>query len=256
VATKRVSPSSAPDNQPPSKANRAFAVRRSAIQGRGAFATRDIEKGERLVEYVGERISREEGDLRYDDDAMDRPHTFLFTLDDDTAIDGAVRGNDSRFINHSCGPNCESVIEDAHIYIDAIKRIPAGAELTYDYHLVRPGRFLAAWRTRYECRCGSRNCRGMLLELPKKRATKAAAKKSGAKKSGAKKSGAKKSAKQATARKSGVKAAATRKSGAKTSPAKKSSVNASAAKKSGAKQAAGTKGRARAAAGKRVAGKR
>jgi uncharacterized protein len=237
VATKRRSTTSASavpaDQAPPSKANRAFAVRRSAIQGRGAFATRDIEKGERLVEYIGERITREEGDLRYDDDATDRPHTFLFTLDDDTAIDGAVRGNDSRYINHSCGPNCESVIENGHIYIDAIKRIAAGAELTYDYHLVRPGRFQAEWRTRYECRCGSRNCRGMLLELPKKRTTakKTGAKKAAPKKAAAKKSASKKSASKNTSpKKSTAKKSTAQKSGAKKRAVKKSSVKKRAAR--------------------------
>ena len=247
MATKRISPSSAPSASdvqlPPSKANRAFAVRRSAIQGRGAFATRDIEKGERLVEYIGERISREDGDLRYDDDATERPHTFLFTLDDDTAIDGAVRGNDSRFINHSCGPNCESVIEDGHIYIEAIKNIPDGTELTYDYHLVRPGRFKAEWRTRYACRCGSPRCRGMLLELPP--AQKKAAKKATGKKATAKKATAKKAtAKKATAKKSAPKKSAAGKSGARASGAKKAGATKRGAKspaKAPAKRARATR---------------
>ena len=226
-------------------------MRRSAIQGRGAFATRDIEKGERLVEYVGEKISREEGDQRYDDDAMDRPHTFLFTLDDESAIDGAVRGNDSRFINHSCGPNCESVIEDGHIYIESIKRIPSGAELTYDYHLVRPGRFQAEWRERYACRCGSRNCRGMLLELPKKRASKTTAKK-GAKKAVAKKAVVKKS----TAKKSTAKKSTARKSTAKQATAKRSTPTRATAKKSGAKQAVAKQAVAKKAVAKKATSKK
>jgi uncharacterized protein len=238
VATKRSPSASTPSTSSaaPSRANRAFAVRRSAIQGRGAFATRDIEKGERLVEYVGERITREEGDLRYDDDAMDRPHTFLFTLDDEMAIDGNVRGNDSRYINHSCGPNCESVIEDGHIYIDAIKRIAAGTELTYDYHLVRPGRFQADWRRRYACHCGSRNCRGMLLELPKTRAKKSAAvagRKATGKKSTARKSTARKAtAKKATAKEATAKRPIAKKAVAKKATARKTVTGKSAAKTS------------------------
>src|SRR5438132_7236084 len=84
-------------------------VKESPIQGVGVFATRAIAKGERILEYVGERISHEEADARYDDAAMARHHTFLFTVDEDTCIDGAVGGNESRLINHSCAPNAYSL---------------------------------------------------------------------------------------------------------------------------------------------------
>ena len=88
-----------------------FVVRRSGIQGKGGFALRDIRKGERVAEYVGERISWKEADERYDDDKMGRHHTFLFSVTKRTVIDAAFGGNDSRFINHSCDPNCEAVDE-------------------------------------------------------------------------------------------------------------------------------------------------
>src|SRR5476651_1856609 len=74
----------------------------SAIQGRGAFAARPIRKGTRIVEYTGQRISWRTADKRYDDDKMGRHHTFLFTVDDKTCIDGARGGNEARFLNHSC----------------------------------------------------------------------------------------------------------------------------------------------------------
>src|SRR6476620_1702007 len=95
------------------QANKYFELRRSGIQGKGAFATRPIKRGTRIIEYTGERISPEEADRRYDDAAMD--------------------GNDARFINHSCAPNCEAVDERKRIYIEAIRDIVPGEELTYDY---------------------------------------------------------------------------------------------------------------------------
>src|SRR5687768_5173678 len=110
-----------------------FEIRLSAIQGRGAFATRRIRKGERIIEYTGERISNAEADKRYDDERMRRHHTYLFTLTQRTVVDGGAGGNESRLINHSCDPNCEAIIEDGRIWIDAVRTIPKGRELTYDY---------------------------------------------------------------------------------------------------------------------------
>jgi hypothetical protein len=140
-----------------------FEVRNSKIQGRGGFAVRKIPAGTRIVEYRGERIPHEVGWERYDDDSMERHHTFLFTLDDDTLVDAGVRGNNARFINHSCDPNCSTIIEDGHIYIDAIEDIPRGAELTYDYKLTREGRYQKAWDALYACKCGAEKCRGTML---------------------------------------------------------------------------------------------
>ena len=119
---------------------RPFIVRRSDIHGRGAFATEWIDKGTRLIEYTGERISEEEADARYDDEDDSRPHhTFLFSLDD---------GNAARWINHSCEPNCEAVIEDDRIFIDAIRDIAPGEELFYDYAFVLDERHTAAVKAR------------------------------------------------------------------------------------------------------------
>jgi uncharacterized protein len=146
-------------------------LRPSSIQGLGAFAFRPIAKGTRIVEYLGERITPEEADERYDDDAVERPHTFLFTVNKKTVIDAARQGNEARFINHSCEPNCEAVVEDGRVFIDAIRNISAGAELTYDYHLERPGRYRTEWKERYACHCGASCCRGTLLQ-PRRRIRK------------------------------------------------------------------------------------
>src|SRR3954463_9017422 len=89
-----------------SPANKWLVLRRSRIHGRGVYARTDIPKGTRLIEYTGEHISNAEADSRYDDEAMRRHHPFLFILNSRTCVDAAVGGNISRYINHSCDPNC------------------------------------------------------------------------------------------------------------------------------------------------------
>ena len=146
-----------------------FELRKSDIQGRGAFATRRIRKGTRIIEYIGEKITSEEGDERYDDSAMGRHHTFLFSLDNGYVIDAAVGGNEARFINHSCDPNCEAIIEKGHIYIDALRTIHPGEELAYDYAYERSDDHTEEDEALYKCRCGAENCRGTILAPPKRK---------------------------------------------------------------------------------------
>lgn len=186
------STSKKPATSPSSSAARPlpFELRQSPIQGRGAFATRPIRKGTRIIEYAGERITQDEADQRYDDEAMERHHTFLFTLDEKTVIDAAVDGNEARFINHSCDPNCQALIEDDRIFIYALKDISPGEELCYDYAYERAEGMDEESEELYVCRCGAKNCRGTILAPPKPpkpakaksakkaRKTKAAAKRS------------------------------------------------------------------------------
>lgn len=154
------------------KAPPIFAVRRSRIHGSGVYATRTIRKGTRIVEYLGDRISHEEADDRYAAKGQDDGHTFLFVVNDEVVIDAGVDGNDARFINHSCDPNCETVIEGGRVFIEALRDIEPGAELGYEYGLT--------WETtddpdelaNYGCRCGAATCRGTMLDpvpLDKKR---------------------------------------------------------------------------------------
>lgn len=151
-----------------------FKVRTSPIQGKGAFAVRCIRKGTRIIEYTGERIPNEEADERYDDDSMDRHHTFLFSVDKKICIDATVIGSDARFINHSCDPNCEAVNDDGRIFIEAIRTIQPGEELAYDYSFEHDGRITKALREQYACHCGAENCRGTILKVPKKKKKKRA----------------------------------------------------------------------------------
>lgn len=142
---------------------RTFVLRRSPLHGRGAFAVAPIRKGTRIVEYTGERISHAEADRRYDDDAMEQHHTLLMTVDRRWVIDAAVGGNEARFINHSCDPNCEIVVHRGRVFIDALVDIEPGEELTYDYAYEWEDGDDAVAATRYPCRCGAPNCRGTIL---------------------------------------------------------------------------------------------
>lgn len=148
-----------------------FELRTSPIAGTGAFAIQPIPKGTRLIEYTGEKISHEEADKRYDDEKSATSHVVLFTLDRNTVVDAGVGGNEARFFNHSCAPNCESEVENGHIWLDTIRDVAPGEELTYDYALTRETEDDEAEEARYPCHCGAPGCRGTLLEprKPKKK---------------------------------------------------------------------------------------
>jgi SET domain-containing protein len=142
-------------------------LRTSKIHGRGVYARKDIPKDTRLIEYTGERINNAEADRRYDDESMAKHHTFLFILNSRSCIDAAVGGNISRFINHSCDPNCVAWIEGQHIWIDALRDIKEGEELAYDYEYdFLPG-YTVDDLDFYRCRCGSPKCRGTIVDVPK-----------------------------------------------------------------------------------------
>jgi uncharacterized protein len=149
-------------------------VRRSWIQGRGVFARRDIASGTRLVEYTGARISHDEADRRHPDDDDDgNHHTFLFAVDDRLVIDATTGGNESRFINHSCDPNCEIVIARRRVFVDALRDIVKGEEILYDYWYMSDETYtLEDLRKIYPCRCGSPTCRGTLARPPRRRPAK------------------------------------------------------------------------------------
>jgi SET domain-containing protein len=143
-------------------ADRPFEVRASSNQGLGAFATRLIPAGTRLIEYAGERLTAAQADARYPEDGT-RHHTFLFAIDDDVVIDAAVDGNDARFINHSCDPNCDAVVDEQRIWIETIRDVFPGEELAYDYAYELEERHTPAAKKRYPCACGAATCRRTIL---------------------------------------------------------------------------------------------
>jgi hypothetical protein len=169
------------DEQVATTKGQPFELRKSGIQGRGAFATRLIRRGQRIIEYTGAHIDNDEADRRYDDEKMKRHHTFLFIVDDKEIIDGAVNGNDAQFINHSCDPNAEAVIEGKRIFIYALRTIRPGEEIAYDYQYERTDEHTEEDEKFYKCLCGSPKCRGSILAPPKKK-RKASRKKSAGRK--------------------------------------------------------------------------
>ena len=140
-----------------------FEIRDSPIQGRGAFATHRIPAGTRLVEYAGERLTPTAAEARYPDVAGERHHTFLFAIDASVVIDAAVDGNDARWINHSCDPNCDAVVDDGRIWIETVRDVHPGEELAYDYAFTLTERHTPAAKRRYPCHCGAPCCRGTML---------------------------------------------------------------------------------------------
>lgn len=149
---------------------RRVAVRKSGIHGRGVFALRDIPKGTEIFRYRGLLRSHEECAEVYD---TDDGHTFLFTLNEHYVVDGNVRGNSARWINHACQPNCEAYViesEDGdprqeYISIESKRDIPAGAELTYDYRIEPEEAVTPQLLDLWKCRCGTKRCRGTMLKI-------------------------------------------------------------------------------------------
>jgi len=141
-----------------------YVVRRSRIHGSGVYAARHIPKGTRIVEYLGDRISHAEADDRYEAKGQDDGHTFLFVVSSKVVIDAGVGGNEARFINHSCAPNCETVIEGGRVFIEALRDIGPGEELGYEYGLTWESSDDPDELANYACRCGAAKCRGTMLD--------------------------------------------------------------------------------------------
>jgi len=157
-------------------------IRSSDIHAAGCFTLDDVRNGARILEYTGERITKAQGDERYDG----REFTYLFGVGDGkVVIDGHGM---AMFVNHSCDPNCETDEDDGRVYISSIRDIAAGEELTYDYCLYDGD-------DDAPCYCGSKSCRGSMYtreELKKKQRAEARKKKQAelaAKKNGAGRSG-------------------------------------------------------------------
>jgi SET domain-containing protein len=124
----------------------------SPIHGLGGFAKTAIRQGTRIIEYVGERISKSESVRR-----CEQNNEYIFGLNDEQDLDGNVAWNPARLINHSCAPNCEAEMEDDHIWIIAKRDIQPGEEITFNY-----GYDLVGYRD-YPCHCGSPGCVGYMV---------------------------------------------------------------------------------------------
>lgn len=145
-------------------------VRRSNLHGNGVFAKRFIPKGTYILEYEGKHLTPDEADAQEPTDPNDPFHTFFFAISNGMIIDGGQNGNESRFINHCCEPNCEGHENEqgTRVFIVALRDIAAGEELLYDYALTIDDTITKTLREQYACLCGVPSCRGTMLALPKK----------------------------------------------------------------------------------------
>jgi uncharacterized protein len=138
-------------------------VRQSSIHNSGVFATADIPPDTKIVEYIGERITKKESERRGLELIEKAKQTgeaavYIFTLNSRYDLDGAKENNPARYINHSCDPNCEAFIEKGRVWIYSKRAIQAGEELGYNY-----GFELDTWED-HPCRCGTDRCMGYIVD--------------------------------------------------------------------------------------------
>ena len=126
--------------------------RESVIHGTGGFAKTDIAAGTWVIEYTGEKITKDESLLR-----CEAGNEFIFSLGDEWDLDGSVAWNPARFLNHSCEPNCATERIEGRIWIIAQRDIRAGEELTFNY-----GYSLDDYRE-HPCRCAVAGCVGYMV---------------------------------------------------------------------------------------------
>ncbi len=140
-------------------------VKKSKVHGTGVFASENIKKNTKIIQYIGEKVSRTEGNKRSGKriekylNSKETGSVYIFELNKKYDIDGFVSKNKARFINHSCAPNCEVDIVNNEIWISSIKKIKKGEELSYDYGF----EFDKDDFKDHICKCGSKNCIGYII---------------------------------------------------------------------------------------------
>tara|TARA_B100001175_G_scaffold277226_1_gene253132 strand:- start:649 stop:1131 length:483 start_codon:yes stop_codon:yes gene_type:complete len=140
-------------------------LKKSKIHGSGVFATETIKKNTKIIEYIGEKVLRSEGDKRSERrlkrylNSKEQGSVYIFELNSRYDIDGSPKYNKARYINHSCDPNCEVEIAKGHIWISSIKKIKSGEELSYDYGF----EFDEDDYSDHVCKCGSKKCIGYVI---------------------------------------------------------------------------------------------
>ncbi|MEO1824661.1 MAG: SET domain-containing protein-lysine N-methyltransferase [Roseibacillus sp.] len=137
-------------------------ARSSEIHGTGVYAIKEIPVGKKIIEYLGERIDKEESERRANAQMEHAEKTgdaavYIFTLNKKWDLDGNMPWNTARLLNHSCAPNCEAWIEDKQIFLYSLREIAKGEELTFDY-----GFDIENYED-HPCLCGSDDCVGYIV---------------------------------------------------------------------------------------------
>ena len=140
-------------------------VRKSKVHGKGIVATENIKKNTKIIQYIGEKVTKREGDKRSELrlktylDSKKTGSVYIFELNKKYDLDGSPLYNKARYINHSCEPNCEVDIKNDKIWISSIKNIKKGEELSYDYGFS----FDKNDYRDHVCKCGSKYCIGYII---------------------------------------------------------------------------------------------
>jgi len=158
--TKKTAPKAAPKKSEVSE--KLYEIKSSGIHNKGLFAKVDISEGTRIIEYIGERITKAESQRRanaWEDKARGSGDglVYIFEINKRYDIDGNVPYNDARLINHACETNCEAENDNSRIWIIAERDIKAGEELFYDYGYDMEHFF------EHPCHCSSNNCAGFIV---------------------------------------------------------------------------------------------
>ncbi|MGB2453591.1 MAG: SET domain-containing protein [Akkermansiaceae bacterium] len=137
-------------------------VRGSVIHGRGVYCIEPIEKEQYFIEYVGNRVSKEESEKRAlkqfeEHEKSGAAAVYIFNLTKKWDLDGNVEWNPARLINHSCNPNSEAIQDGKRIFIQALRDIGVDEEITFDYG------FDVDCYEDHPCRCGSSDCIGYIV---------------------------------------------------------------------------------------------
>jgi hypothetical protein len=150
--------------------NEYLEMRSSGIHRFGVFARKDIPSGTRLIEYTGRKVTKKDSSdiedsylAAYDRDPANNPATYIFQIDDEWDLDGDTPDNHAKFINHSCDPNCEADVIEGRVWIDSIREIMDGDEITYNYGFELNEDDLYDFKG-HPCVCGSKRCVGYILD--------------------------------------------------------------------------------------------
>ncbi len=140
-------------------------LKRSKVHGHGIFATMDIQKNKKIIQYIGEKVTKSEGNKRSEKrikkflNSKKTGSVYIFELNKKYDIDGSPLYNKARYINHSCQPNCEVDVINGEIWISSIKKIRKGEELSYDYGYS----FDKDDYKDHLCKCSSKICIGYII---------------------------------------------------------------------------------------------